>query len=140
MIADTSVVVAAVNRRDQSHRLCAGLLSEWGGAFIIPAPVITEVAQLVGSPLRGGGPWLEAEFLRSVALMQVECPNADDYERAAQLVAQYATFDGGMGIGAVDALVVAVAERLKDTKVATLDRTHFSAIRPAHALGFELYP
>lgn len=32
----------------------------------------------------------------------------------------------------VDAAVIAVCERLGETKVATLDRRHFSVVRPRH--------
>jgi hypothetical protein len=38
------------------------------------------------------------------------------------------------------ASVVAVAERLKATRVATLDHRHFRAVRPAHCDAFELLP
>jgi uncharacterized protein len=40
----------------------------------------------------------------------------------------------------VDASVVAVAERLGLAEVATLDRRHFSAIRPKHVTAFTLLP
>jgi len=36
--------------------------------------------------------------------------------------------------------VVAAAERLKITHIATLDRRHFSVVRPAHVEAFELVP
>jgi uncharacterized protein len=46
----------------------------------------------------------------------------------------------GFPLGVTDASVVAVAERLKITEVATLDRRHFHAITPAHAAALELLP
>ena len=42
--------------------------------------------------------------------------------------------------GRTDASVVAVAERLEQTVVATLDRRHFSVVRSPHVAGFELVP
>jgi predicted nucleic acid-binding protein len=42
-------------------------------------------------------------------------------------------------LGAVDASVVAVAERLRVRQVATLDRRHFSVVRP-NCDPFELLP
>jgi len=45
-----------------------------------------------------------------------------------------------MGLGVVDASIVAVAERLVVTTVATLGRRHFSVMRPAHCHAFELLP
>ena len=43
-------------------------------------------------------------------------------------------------LGAVDASVVAVAERLGATEVATLDRRHFTVVRPRHTAAFTLLP
>ena len=43
-------------------------------------------------------------------------------------------------LGTVDASVVAAAERLGVTRVATLDRKHFTVVRPAHAWAFEVLP
>jgi predicted nucleic acid-binding protein len=45
---------------------------------------------------------------------------------APELVVQYAD----LPLGAVDASVVAIAERLGVTEVATLDRRHFTVVRP----------
>jgi uncharacterized protein len=43
-------------------------------------------------------------------------------------------------LGTTDATVVAIAERLGATEVATLDRRHFTVVRPAHANAFTLLP
>ncbi|MFC6074290.1 hypothetical protein [Microbispora bryophytorum] len=52
------------------------------------------------------------------------------------LVETYAS----LPLGAVDASVVAVAERLGITEVATLDRRHFTVVRPQHTGAFMLLP
>jgi predicted nucleic acid-binding protein len=54
----------------------------------------------------------------------------------AELVGQYAD----LGLGGVDASLVAVAERLDVREIATLDRRDFTVVRPAHCDGFELLP
>jgi uncharacterized protein len=41
---------------------------------------------------------------------------------------------------AIDASVVAAAERLDITEIATLDRRHLSIVRPVHTHSFELLP
>jgi len=46
----------------------------------------------------------------------------------------------GFPLGVTNASVVAVAERLKITEVATLDRRHVHAITPAHVASLELLP
>ncbi len=43
-------------------------------------------------------------------------------------------------LGLVDASVIAVAERLGAADIATLDRRHFSVVRPAHVPAFRLLP
>ena len=43
-------------------------------------------------------------------------------------------------LGGTDASLIAVAERLGATRIATLDRAHFSIVRPAHCDAFELTP
>ncbi|MGH9917869.1 MAG: type II toxin-antitoxin system VapC family toxin, partial [Nitrososphaerales archaeon] len=45
-----------------------------------------------------------------------------------------------LGLGTVDATVVAIAERLAVAQIATLDRRHFTVVRPAHVAAFELLP
>jgi predicted nucleic acid-binding protein len=61
---------------------------------------------------------------------------AADASRAADLVEQYSD----LPLGTADAIVVAVAERFRAVNVATLDRRHFSVVRPAHAAAFTLLP
>ena len=43
-------------------------------------------------------------------------------------------------LGTVDATVIALAERLGVTSVATLDRRHFGVVKPAHTDAFEMLP
>ncbi|MHA6785706.1 hypothetical protein ACVGOW_32620 [Pseudonocardia saturnea] len=54
----------------------------------------------------------------------------------AQLVEQYADFP----LGGSDASVVAIAERRSITTILTIDRRHFTAVRPNHIESFELLP
>ncbi len=81
---------------------------------------------------------MEGAFLRSLVSgrLNVEHVSDADLERAAQLVEQYAD----LGLGAVDASVIAVAERLGATKIATLDHRHFRVVRPDHTAAFILLP
>jgi hypothetical protein len=68
----------------------------------------------------------EAQFMRGLGSLDVEGPAREDFGRIAQLVEEYADFP----LGGTDASVVALAERLGAQIVITLDRRHFSAIRP----------
>lgn len=77
-------------------------------------------------------------FLQSVADGDFEPVDLvpDDYARMAELVGTYAD----LPLGTTDAAVVAVAERLAITEVATLDRRHFGVVRPRHVPAFTLLP
>ncbi|MGI8882295.1 MAG: hypothetical protein ACR2KJ_17640 [Jatrophihabitans sp.] len=59
---------------------------------------------------------------------------AGDYLRMSELVDQH----GDLPLGTTDAAVVAVAERLSVSEVATLDRRHLSIVRPRHVATFML--
>ena len=61
---------------------------------------------------------------------------AADARRAASLVRTYSD----LPLGTTDATVVAIAERLGATEVATLDRRHFTVVRPIHVNAFTLLP
>jgi len=61
---------------------------------------------------------------------------ASDYTRVRELCDRYADAD----IGFVDAAVLAVVERLNEPKLATLDRRHFSLLRPRHRESIDLLP
>lgn len=54
----------------------------------------------------------------------------------AALVEQYAD----LPLGTTDASLIAVAERLDITEIATLDRRHFTVVRPRHVEAFDLVP
>ena len=54
----------------------------------------------------------------------------------AELVEQYAD----LPLGTTDAAVITVAERLDITEIATLDRRHFTVVRPRRAAALTLLP
>ncbi|MDN3359945.1 PIN domain-containing protein [Actinomadura sp. DC4] len=61
---------------------------------------------------------------------------SSDLARMVELVRTYAD----LPLGAVDASVVAIAERLGIKEIATLDRRDFSVVRPRHAEVFSIVP
>jgi predicted nucleic acid-binding protein len=67
---------------------------------------------------------------------RIHWPTGHDLRRARNLQETYAD----LGIGIVDASIVALTERLGETKLATLDRRHFSVVRPAHVPALQLLP
>ena len=102
---------------------------------MVPDPVIPEVCYLLAT---GARTHVEVAFLRSLIgnRLAIEHVDESDIQRMTELVDTYAD----LPLGAVDASVVAVAERLGATEVATLDHRHFAVVRPRHAPGFTLLP
>jgi hypothetical protein len=84
------------------------------------------------------GPRAEERFLSEIVGndYHVEQLTTDDVRRMAELVRKYAD----LPLGAVDASVVAVSERLGTHEVATLDHRHFRVVRPRHVEAFTLLP
>ena len=80
----------------------------------------------------------EVRFLGDLAAgeFSVEPVAASDWLRMAELVNHYRA----LPLGSVDASIVATAERLDITQLVTLDRRHFSIVRPNHTHTFELLP
>jgi predicted nucleic acid-binding protein len=77
---------------------------------------------------------LSRSSARSWAIALIADPT--DTLRIAELVARY----HDLPLGTVDASVVAAAERLGASEVATLDRRHFTVVRPSHIEAFQLLP
>lgn len=101
----------------------------------MPILVVTEVVYMLETRL---GVEAEVRFLgdlASGALVPVPV-DAADWLRIAELVARY----GDLPLGTVDASIVAAAERLRIADVATLDRRHFTVVRPMHVEAFRLVP
>lgn len=126
---------AYVDADDRHHHDSLGLLLSLPGPLIVPTLVITEVAYLIRSRL---GVNAEIRFIGDLAAgdLNVEPVAASDWLRIAELVGRYRD----LPLGTVDASVVAAAERLDITEIATLDRRHFSVVRPTHIPSFELLP
>jgi uncharacterized protein len=135
IICDTGTLVALLNAADDYHAACSNLFATYPGRLIAPGSILTEVCYMAESRL---GSETEALFLDSLASgeFELEAVDTSDLSRMAELVRRYADFP----LGAADASVVAVAERLKATRVATLDHRHFRAERPTHCDAFELLP
>jgi hypothetical protein len=135
LVVDTGPLVAALDRRDDQHAACLGLLSATPEWRVIPAPVLPEVDYLCRAR-RGEEAFVQLlDDVRRGAFL-VEDLVTDDYERVAELLTAYRD----LRVGFVDAAVLAVVERLGEPKLATLDRQHFAAMRPRHVAALELLP
>jgi predicted nucleic acid-binding protein len=135
LIVDSGPLYAYVDADDAHHETSLKLLESHAGPLIVPTLVVTEVAYLLSTRL-GWQP--EVRFLGDLAAgnFTLEPVHASDLLRIAELVARY----HDLPLGSVDASVVAAAERLAINQLATIDRRHFTVVRPKHVPAFELLP
>lgn len=135
LLVDTGPLVAAADTDDTDHRPCRALLEDHPGPLVTSPMVIAEAAYLLDRQL---GPRAEAALFASIVdgNLRVENLIGDDWTRIGELVVTYAD----LGLGGTDASLVALAERLGVTRIATLNRRHFSVVRPRHIDAFELLP
>jgi uncharacterized protein len=133
-VIDAGPLYAYVDADDRHHRASLALLESHPGPLVVPTLVITEVAYLIATRL---GTEAEVRFLGDLAAgaFAVEPVDPADWLRIAELVSHYRD----LPLGTVDASVVAVAERLGISEVATVDRRHFSVVRPL-GKAFTLLP
>lgn len=135
LVLDTGPVVAALNRSDPQHGACAALLLTGTEDLVVPSPVLVEVDYWLRK-LGGQDAW--GAFVDDIAdgVYRVHHLDQQDLTRAVDLEMTYAD----LRLGLVDAAVLATCERLGETKVATLDRRHFTVVRLAHCPVLEILP
>jgi predicted nucleic acid-binding protein len=135
LILDTGAVFALLDRSDRNHRRCRELIEAADETLVLPGPTLPEIDTLVYDRL-GVGPILALMSDVRRGAYAVEDLELEDYGRIADLMDRYAD----LGLGFVDSSIITIAERLGETRIATLDHRHFSAVRPRHADALELLP
>lgn len=135
MIVDTGVLYAVLDRDDRHHAAAVDLIATTDAVLRVPMLVIAEVTHLAGTRL---GTEAEVRFLGDVASGELipEPVHPADWERIAELVARYRD----LPLGTVDASLVALAERLGETDVASFDRRDLTVVRPRHCQALTLLP
>lgn len=135
LVLDTGPLLAALDRADPDHALCASLIAAETEDLVVPALVLAELDYWCHARL-SGDVWLT--FLEDVVVgaYRVEHPSPADLKRCHALQRRHAD----LALGVVDASVVALAERLDERRVATLDHRRFAVVRPAHTKALELLP
>ena len=133
MIVDTGILIAAASRDDAHHEAAKAILSQ-RGTKVIPESVVGETSYMIAR--RGSA--AEIVFQRGLLTrtFAIEQITRADRERIIVLLEKYSDAD----LGYVDASVAAVAERLGEAVIATLDKRDFSLIRPSHVPAFTLIP
>ena len=133
VLLDTGIVYAYYDRSDRWHARARALVDGELRGLILPAPVIPEVDHLLGQRL---GVKSRLAFYEGVVegyYLVADLPR-DGYRRVAELTQRFHELE----LGFVDAAVVALAEALGLSRIATTDRRHFTPL--AQALSLQLVP
>jgi predicted nucleic acid-binding protein len=135
LIVDTAPLVAAADVADPMHQRCLALLQTHPGPLVTTALVIAEAGWLIRRQLDIAA---EAAFYTAIvnSELTVEALTGIDWARVIELLDTYTD----IGLDAADASVIAVAERLDQTVIATLDERDFRIVRTAHIEAFDLLP
>ena len=133
VLLDTGIVYAYYDRSDAWHARARHVVESEQRGLILPSPVIPEVDWLLGQRLGARSRLTFYEGIIEGYYLVADLPRAA-YARVAELNRQFSDLD----LGFVDAAVIATAEALGLTRIATTDRRHFQPV--AQALGLVLVP
>jgi uncharacterized protein len=135
LVIDTGPLLAALDIADPDHERCAALLGEASEDLVVPILVLAELDYWCHARL-GARAWIS--FLEDVLIgaYRIEVCTSVDLERCRRLQSQYED----QMLDVVDASVLALVERLRERKLATLDHRRFSILRPSHTHALELLP
>lgn len=133
IVADTGAVLALLDKHDRHHRPLRTLFELRPDEWLLPWAILPEIDYLAGTEL---GARAQEAFLADVAdgSFHIEHSRGGDLVRAQEIDRKYRA----LRLGLVDAVVMAIAERLRADTIATLDLRHFGAVTLAAA--FRLVP
>ena len=132
-IVDTGPLLATANDADPNHAVCVDVLTQRQLDLVVPALCVAEVCYFLGE--RHGSD-VEARFVAGLADFPVVAPDPEDWGAIADLVRRYQD----LPLGATDASVAVLAERMGTNRIVTLDRRHFGVLKNRRGQPFELYP
>jgi len=132
-LLDTGPIVALLDRHEVHHRTVADAWPDCERRVVTTEAVLVEAAHLAAR--RGGNHALALEFLIS-AQVPVIALHLPMHEQCVHLLRRYAD----VPMDYADATLVALADRLRITRVFTLDRRGFRSYRGARGVPFELLP
>lgn len=133
LLCDSGPLIATFNDRDQHYERCIRMFGDWQGPLLIPEPVLGETCNFLRNNVRNGSA-LEVQFLSVVTRggtgFELINPTDADRQRAAELSEKLVSGP----LGYVDGIVIATAERLGVTSIATIDFKFLGMATPVSRL------
>lgn len=123
IVADTGAVLALIDADDRHHRTLRTVFESNPAAWILPWAILPEVDYLVSAHV---GARAEESFFADLTsgALPVEWGDERDLAEAHRIAKRHRA----LKLGLVDAVVMAVAQRLHAEAIATLDLRHFAAV------------
>lgn len=123
IVADTGAILALIDVDDRHHIALRGLFERDPDSWVLPWAILPEVDYLLATQV---GSRAEELFIADLAAgsYRIEWGRESDLRRARQISARYRA----LKLGLVDSSVIAAAERLGASAIATLDLRHFGAV------------
>jgi predicted nucleic acid-binding protein len=121
-VADTGAIYALVDRKDVWHSRVVEWWARGARRIYLPAAILPEVCYLLQTRISEDA---EIAFVKSVrdGEFDVVEHDVDDFARAHALMTTFRD----LPLGYVDAMAIALAERVGAGEILTTDRLHFSA-------------
>ncbi|MFU8889176.1 MAG: PIN domain-containing protein [Trueperaceae bacterium] len=135
IVADTSGLLALYNAAEPAHAGVARAVAEEREPLVVSPYVVAELDDLVATRV---GPQAALAVLRELSggAYLLPCLDADELVVVADVVERYAD----LRIGVADASLVVLADRYATSRLLTLDRRHFDAVRTLGGAPFTLLP
>jgi len=134
-LVDTSMLLAFAFRRDANHAAASRTLHALRRERrIVVAPVLTELFYM--TMVRINYARAVQVFARTRAAFEIQALTEPDMARMQQIMEQYQ--DAALDF--TDTAIMALAERLKITRICTFDHRGSSIFRPLHSEYLELLP
>lgn len=128
-------MLALADRDDSAHALVAAAIATVEELLLVPLTILPELDYLISARLGADAAHTLIQSLVAGEVL-VDHLMPADLTRATELMLTYR--DARLGF--VDSTLIALAERLHVTRLMTLDRRHFTMVRPCHCTHFELLP
>lgn len=135
LITDSSFLVALYDGSEVHHPKAYDFAANRSETILVPDVVLPEVGFLLRRNLGYANSFnffdfFDYSFVRLVPAFE------EDLTRVYEISRQYESAQ----LDIVDCCIMAIAERLNITRIATFDRRDFSMFRPSHCEYLELLP
>ena len=135
IIADTSGLIAFFSESGPQHDAVAGWVQSSDPVMVVSPYVVAEVDYLVATR-KGVDAELAVLAELSGGAYELATMDAADMAAATRVVERYRD----LGIGIADASLAVLAQRYRTRTILTLDRKHFTVMRPLDGGVFKIVP